>query len=76
MVLNAKRQKRIVTTHVGSLPRSDALTKIMASDGFTAEDPASAAVIRDAVAEIVRNQAEAGVDMIDDGEQSKPGFVA
>ena len=75
MSLNAERHKRIITTHVGSLPRPDALTKIMAADDFAAESPASAAAIRDAVAEIVRKQAEVGVDMIDDGEQSKPGFV-
>jgi 5-methyltetrahydropteroyltriglutamate--homocysteine methyltransferase len=65
-----QRQKRILTTHVGSLPRPDALSEMMAEHKV---DPAA---VKAAVADIVRLQVEAGVDIIDDGEQSKPGFVA
>jgi 5-methyltetrahydropteroyltriglutamate--homocysteine methyltransferase len=74
MSLNDERAKRILTTHVGSLPRPDALSELMAEgkQGTPEYDAAVAA----AVAEIVRIQAECGIDIVDDGEQSKPGFVA
>jgi 5-methyltetrahydropteroyltriglutamate--homocysteine methyltransferase len=69
-------QDRILTTHVGSLPRPKALLDLMKakfenaaidSDQFEAE-------VRAAVAECVRKQAETGIDILTDGEQSKPGF--
>jgi 5-methyltetrahydropteroyltriglutamate--homocysteine methyltransferase len=69
-----ERANRILTTHVGSLPRPDALSAMMA-DGQTAT-PAFDAAVREAVDGVVRRQAEAGIDIVDDGEQSKPGFVA
>ena len=69
-----ERANRILTTHVGSLPRADALSAMMA-DGKTATQAFDTAV-RDAVDAVVRRQAEAGIDIVDDGEQSKPGFVA
>ncbi len=69
-----ERADRILTTHVGSLPRPDALSAMMA-DGKTATQAFDTAV-RDAVDAVVRRQAEAGIDIVDDGEQSKPGFVA
>ena len=66
--------ERILTTHVGSLPRPDALSTMMA-EGATAT-PAFDKAVREAVDVIVRRQAEVGIDIVDDGEQSKPGFVA
>lgn len=69
-----ERARRILTTHVGSLPRPDALSAMMA-DGDTAT-PAFEAAVREAVAAVVRRQIEVGIDIVDDGEQSKPGFVA
>ena len=69
-----ERANRILTTHVGSLPRPDALSAMMA-DGKTASQAFDTAV-REAVDVVVRRQAEAGIDIVDDGEQSKPGFVA
>ena len=47
----------------------------MMADGRTAT-PAYAAAVREAVSDVVRRQIDAGIDIIDDGEQSKPGFVA
>ncbi|HEY7382656.1 MAG TPA: cobalamin-independent methionine synthase II family protein [Beijerinckiaceae bacterium] len=73
MALEA-RQQRILTTHVGSLPRPDALSEMMAG-GDTAPAIYEGAV-RDAVAAVVQRQVDLGIDIIDDGEQSKPGFVA
>src|SRR5689334_5281145 len=69
-----ERANRILTTHVGSLPRPDALSAMMA-DGQTGT-PEFDKAVREAVDAIVRKQAELGIDIVDDGEQSKPGFVA
>ena len=64
--------ERILTTHVGSLPRSKAVTDVVfAHEHGTLEDVAGAArTIREAVFEVVRLQAEAGVDVVSDGEMS------
>ena len=73
MSLDQERHKRIVTTHVGSLPRPDALAHMMA-DGQTGA-PAYDKAVSDAVADVVKRQVEAGIDIVDDGEQSKLGFI-
>jgi 5-methyltetrahydropteroyltriglutamate--homocysteine methyltransferase len=67
---------RILTTHTGSLPRPmDLTTTLEALDAGTAPDPkAFDARVRSAVATIVRQQVEAGVDVINDGEQGKVGY--
>ena len=69
-----ERANRILTTHVGSLPRPDALSAMMA-EGKTGT-PAFDTAVREAVDAVVRRQVETGIDIVDDGEQSKPGFVA
>ncbi|MBI3325526.1 MAG: cobalamin-independent methionine synthase II family protein [Nitrospinae bacterium] len=68
--------ERILTTHTGSLPRpSDLVATLEALDAGTAPDPdAFEARVRSAVAEVVRKQMEAGVDIINDGEQGKVGY--
>ena len=73
MTLEQARQNRILTTHVGSLPRPDALSHMMA-DGDT-HSPAYFEAVRQAVTDVVRRQVSVGLDVIDDGEQSKPGFI-
>jgi 5-methyltetrahydropteroyltriglutamate--homocysteine methyltransferase len=67
---------RILTTHVGSLPRPAALRELLVKkDQSQPYDKAELArLTREAVAGIVRRQAEAGVDIVDDGEMSKPGY--
>jgi 5-methyltetrahydropteroyltriglutamate--homocysteine methyltransferase len=67
---------RILTTHTGSLPRPADLTATLeAYDAGTAPDPETFAVrVRRAVADIVRKQVEAGVDIVSDGEQGKVGY--
>jgi len=67
---------RILTTHTGSLPRPPDLTATLeAMDAGTAPDPAAfEARVREAVAEIVRRQVSAGVDIVNDGEQGKVGY--
>ncbi|HXO03812.1 MAG TPA: cobalamin-independent methionine synthase II family protein [Stellaceae bacterium] len=67
---------RILTTHVGSLPRPPALRDLLVKkDKGEAYDKAELdRATTKAVADIVRRQAEAGVDIVDDGEMSKPGY--
>jgi 5-methyltetrahydropteroyltriglutamate--homocysteine methyltransferase len=68
---------RFLTTHTGSLPRPDDLVRTMFAreEGVPVDAAALAARTRVAVAEIVRKQADAGVDVIDDGELSKPSYA-
>jgi 5-methyltetrahydropteroyltriglutamate--homocysteine methyltransferase len=67
---------RILTTHTGSLPRpADLTTTLEALDAGTAPDSAAfEARVRRAVAEIVQQQVDAGVDVVNDGEQGKVGY--
>ena len=67
---------RILTTHCGSLARPADLLDLMKAklSGALYDHAAYARRVQSAVAEIVRKQVEAGVDIVTDGEQSKPGF--
>jgi 5-methyltetrahydropteroyltriglutamate--homocysteine methyltransferase len=69
-------EDRILTTHIGSLPRPADLLDMMKArlGGQPGNEAAYQARVRDAVADVVRRQAAAGIDIITDGEQSKPGF--
>ncbi len=60
--------ERILTTHAGSLPRPDDLIEM-----FQTDTPADllGARLKSAVADVVRKQAEVGVDIVDDGEFGK-----
>ena len=68
---------RILTTHVGSLPRPQAVVdQVFAQDRGDEVDPeAFDRVMRDAVADAVRKQVEAGIDLVSDGEMSKIGYA-
>jgi 5-methyltetrahydropteroyltriglutamate--homocysteine methyltransferase len=65
--------ERILTTHVGSLPRPADLLAMVQDPARDAS--AYAARVRHAVAEVVRRQAEVGLDVVTDGELSKPSFI-
>ncbi|HVC52623.1 MAG TPA: cobalamin-independent methionine synthase II family protein [Stellaceae bacterium] len=67
---------RILTTHVGSLPRPSALRALLvAKDKGDAYDKAELdRLTREAVFDIVRRQVAVGVDIVNDGEMSKPGY--
>ena len=69
--------ERFLTTHTGSLPRPDDLIRIMyAKEGGVPVDGAAlAARVREAVAEVVGKQLEAGIDLVNDGEMSKPSYA-
>src|SRR5262245_17733388 len=69
--------ERILTTHAGSLPRpADLLEMVQArSAGRPLDEVSYRGRLRTAVAEIVRTQVDLGIDIVDDGEMSKPGFI-
>src|SRR3984957_14465642 len=68
---------RILTTHVGSLPRSQAVTDVLFARerGPVADARADAAVIADGVAQVVRRQVAIGIDIVSDGEMSKISYA-
>ena len=72
-----RSSERFLTTHTGSLPRPDDLIRMMYAkeEGVPVDPQALATRVRAAVAEIVRKQADAGVDLINDGELSKPSYA-
>src|SRR5690349_11035499 len=67
---------RILTTHVGSLPRNDKLSDLLvkreAGEAFDAAEMASE--MDKAVAHVVEKQVAAGIDIGNDGEQQRVGF--
>jgi 5-methyltetrahydropteroyltriglutamate--homocysteine methyltransferase len=68
---------RILTTHVGSLPRSQAVTEVLFARerNEVGNAQAAAAIITDAVADVVRRQVSAGIDVVSDGEMSKISYA-
>ena len=68
--------KRILTTHTGSLPRPEALLALLSAkeSGTLSSRSDFDSAVRAAVTETVAKQVEAGVDVINDGEMSKPGY--
>ncbi|HTV38347.1 MAG TPA: epoxyalkane--coenzyme M transferase, partial [Xanthobacteraceae bacterium] len=68
---------RILTTHVGSLPRPDDLFDMMLArmDGNPVDQAAYAARVQRAVDDCVRQQVDAGLDVVSDGEMGKPSFI-
>jgi 5-methyltetrahydropteroyltriglutamate--homocysteine methyltransferase len=68
---------RILTTHVGSLPRSDAVTHVLFAreNREPLDNRAAAVTISDAVREVVRRQVEVGIDVVSDGEMNKIGYA-
>jgi len=68
---------RILTTHVGSLPRpADVIEVLFAQDrGEPVEPGRFDATVRAAVGRAVRRQREAGLDVVNDGEMSKISYA-
>jgi 5-methyltetrahydropteroyltriglutamate--homocysteine methyltransferase len=69
--------ERFLTTHTGSLPRPEDLVRAMYAkeEGVPVDAAALAARVASAVEEVVRKQADAGVDVVNDGEMSKPSYA-
>ena len=70
-------QERILTTHVGSLPRPQyVVDQLFAQDrGETYDEAEFDTVMTRAVREVARRQVDAGVDVISDGEMSKISYA-
>src|SRR5713101_8087449 len=68
---------RILTTHVGSLPRPEDLRAMILEkqQGREIDAAAFAARVKSAVGEVVRRQGEAGIDIVADGEMGRIGFI-
>jgi 5-methyltetrahydropteroyltriglutamate--homocysteine methyltransferase len=69
---------RILTTHVGSIPRPESIRALLRArlGGQSIDAAQLAARVDEAVAEVVRQQVEVGIDVISDGEMSKTSFLA
>jgi 5-methyltetrahydropteroyltriglutamate--homocysteine methyltransferase len=69
--------ERFLTTHTGSLPRPDDLVRAMYAkeEGIPVDRAALAARVRSAVAEVVNKQIAARIDIVNDGEMSKPSYA-
>jgi 5-methyltetrahydropteroyltriglutamate--homocysteine methyltransferase len=68
---------RILTTHVGSLPRPESIRALLRArlKGERVDDAEMAARVEDAVTAVVKQQADVGLDVISDGEMSKVSFL-
>src|ERR1700730_13613455 len=68
---------RILTAHAGSLPRPDDLREMVLAKarGEAYDQAALDARLRSAVAEIVKRQVTCGLDVVNDGQLSKPNFT-
>jgi 5-methyltetrahydropteroyltriglutamate--homocysteine methyltransferase len=68
---------RFLTTHVGSLPRpQEVVDQLFAQDrGETVEEAKFNEMMRRAAADLVKRQAEAGIDIVSDGEVSKISYA-
>jgi 5-methyltetrahydropteroyltriglutamate--homocysteine methyltransferase len=76
MSIATERKRRILTTHVGSLPRPADLSELMVArmDGRSVDTAKYAGAVTKAVADCVAYQLDTGIDIISDGEQSKSSF--
>lgn len=69
-------KQRLLTTHVGSLPRTPRLTELLIrrEAGERVDERPLATEIDAGIAAVLRRQIETGIDVVNDGEQPRPGF--
>jgi len=72
-----KSKERFLTTHTGSLPRPEDLIQSMFAkeEGVPVDQVALNSRIRSAVAELSQKQRSIGIDLVNDGEMSKPSYA-
>jgi 5-methyltetrahydropteroyltriglutamate--homocysteine methyltransferase len=71
-----RSEKRILTTHVGSIVRPQRLREITPAAGELAENKKRyEEVLRESVAEVVKMQAQSGIDIVNDGEFGKSSWA-
>jgi 5-methyltetrahydropteroyltriglutamate--homocysteine methyltransferase len=73
-VVVKRSDERILTTHVGSMPRPPELRALDPRPGEPHDAEAYNRVLRASIADIVRKQLEVGLDVINDGELYKPSW--
>ncbi|HEX3439922.1 MAG TPA: cobalamin-independent methionine synthase II family protein [Pseudolabrys sp.] len=68
---------RILTTHTGSLPRTQKVVEMLLADQQTpgAHRGALHASVREAIAHVVKKQVECGIDIVNDGEQGRTDYT-
>lgn len=68
---------RILTTHVGSLPRpQNVVDQLFAEDqGHPVDRAVFDRIMTEAVADVVKKQVEVGIDVVSDGEMSKISYA-
>ena len=71
-----RSEGRIFTTHTGSLPRPEGLVELLAkvARGEEVDGSALESLADESTLEVIRRQAQAGVDVINSGEQSRVSF--
>ena len=69
---------RILTTHVGSIPRPDSVRDLLKArlTGGAVDENELATRVKDAVSDVVARQVETGIDIVADGEMSKTSFLS
>jgi 5-methyltetrahydropteroyltriglutamate--homocysteine methyltransferase len=76
-LMTQRSTDHIVTTHCGSLPRPRELVTLLAAEeaGEAVDANALRRRVADSVADVVRSQADSGIDLVNDGEHSKMSFT-
>ena len=74
---NDPKRRSILTTHTGSLPRPEKLVQLMfAKEEGQEVDPSELSLaVKQSVREVVERQLKAGIDIVNDGEVSKPSYA-
>jgi 5-methyltetrahydropteroyltriglutamate--homocysteine methyltransferase len=71
-----RSQDRILTTHVGSIVRPQAMLDLASFRAGPPKDPVQyEKIVREAVADVVRRQVAAGIDIVNDGEYGKSSWA-
>ena len=72
-----RSESRILTTHTGSLPRSPELQDLLRlrEDQQDFDEAVFHAGVRDAVGDILDRQQNAGIDVVNDGEQGRSQYA-
>ena len=70
-------QDRILTTHVGSLPRTAAVVDVLErhETGANTAEPSFDPIVQQAVLDNVKRQLDVGIDIVSDGEASKISYA-
>ncbi len=73
-----RSEQRILTTHVGSLPRGEGLADLIVAreEGGALDAATFEAAVRAAIERVISRQGECGIDIANDGEMERASFVS